>query len=163
MPDKDAGTPRVFLYRHGMYITPPQYSDKLHSNSTAPGQTIWSKSGQYTGKTELDLTEDGQKQVRASGKMIVGAGKLIDPAHLAHVYISPRKRAMQTFQIAFSEADQQALKETQKISETERLAEWDYGQYEGLLTKEIRALRKEHGLDTERPWDIWRDGCEGGE
>lgn len=70
---------------------------------------------------------------------------------------------MQTFQIAFSEADQQALKDAGKISETERLAEWDYGQYEGLLTKEIRALRKEHGLDTEQPWDIWRDGCEGGE
>jgi probable phosphoglycerate mutase len=32
-----------------------------------------------------------------------------------------------------------------------------------MVTSQIRALRKEHGLDTERPWDIWRDGCEGGE
>jgi broad specificity phosphatase PhoE len=43
------------------------------------------------------------------------------------------------------------------------LAEWGYGLYEGLLTKEIRKERKERGLDTESEWDIWRDGCEGGE
>lgn len=124
---------------------------------------MWSKSGQYTGVTELELTDDGVKQVLASGKMIVGSGKLIDPSNIAHVYISPRRRAMQTFEIAFSEADRQALKEASKVSETDRLAEWDYGLYEGMLTRDIRALRKEHGLDTERPWDIWRDGCEGGE
>lgn len=35
--------------------------------------------------------------------------------------------------------------------------------YEGKLTKEIRAMRKERGLDGEREWDIWRDGCEAGE
>lgn len=93
----------------------------------------------------------------------MGSGKLIDPATLAHVYTSPRRRAVQTFEIAFSEADRQALSDAKKVSQTERLAEWDYGQYEGLVTKEIRALRKEHGLDAEKPWDIWRDGCEGGE
>lgn len=124
---------------------------------------MWSQSGQYTGVTELDLTKDGQQQVQASGKMIVGSGKLIDPVNLAHVYISPRNRAKQTFHIAFSDADKTALKDAQKVSETDRLAEWTYGDYEGLLTREIRALRKERGLDAERPWDIWRDGCEGGE
>jgi probable phosphoglycerate mutase len=113
--------------------------------------------------TELDLTKDGQQQVQASGKMIVGSGKLIDPVNLAHVYISPRNRAKQTFDIAFSDADKKALNDAQKVSETDRLAEWTYGDYEGLLTREIRALRKERGLDSERPWDIWRDGCEGGE
>ncbi|CDM33689.1 hypothetical protein DTO013E5_1462 [Penicillium roqueforti] len=143
MPDKDSSTPRVFLYRHG--------------------QTEWSKNGRYTGITELELTQDGVNQVNASGKMIVGSGKLIDPAKLAHVYISPRRRAIQTFEIAFSDADKQALNDAHKVSETARLAEWDYGLYEGLLTKEIRALRKEHGLDTESEWDIWRDGCENGE
>ena len=95
--------------------------------------------------------------------MIVGAGKLIDPSNIAHVYISPRNRAKQTFEIAFSDADKQKLRDAQKVSETDRLSEWNYGLYEGLLTREIRALRKEHGLDTERPWDIWRDGCESGE
>lgn len=124
---------------------------------------MWSQSGQYTGVTELDLTKDGEKQVLASGKMIVGSGKLIDPVNLRHVYISPRNRAKQTFDLAFSGTDKQTLIEAGKVSETDRLAEWTYGQYEGLLTREIRALRKEHGLDTERPWDIWRDGCEGGE
>jgi sedoheptulose-bisphosphatase len=43
------------------------------------------------------------------------------------------------------------------------LAEWDYGLYDGKLTHEIRALRKGHGLDHERAWNIWRDGCEEGE
>jgi probable phosphoglycerate mutase len=35
--------------------------------------------------------------------------------------------------------------------------------YEGRVTKDIRALRKERGLDKDQEWDIWRDGCEGGE
>ena len=111
----------------------------------------------------MELTDDGVKQVLASGKIIVGSGKLIDPSKIAHIYVSPRRRAMQTFEIAFSEADRQALRDANKVSETDRLAEWNYGLYEGMLTRDIRALRKGHGLDTERPWDIWRDGCEGGE
>ncbi|PYH81042.1 phosphoglycerate mutase-like protein [Aspergillus uvarum CBS 121591] len=145
MPDKDAGTPRVFLYRHG--------------------ETEWSKSGRYTGTSEIELTADGIKQVTASGQILVGAGKLLDPARkLARVFVSPRRRAMHTFELAFPEADKQALRAAGKVQENdERLAEWGYGLYEGLLTKEIRALRKEHGLDGEQEWDIWRDGCEGGE
>ncbi|OJJ98453.1 hypothetical protein ASPACDRAFT_122252 [Aspergillus aculeatus ATCC 16872] len=145
MPDKDAGTPRVFLYRHG--------------------ETEWSKSGRYTGTSEIELTADGIKQVTASGKILVGAGKLLDPGRkLARVFVSPRRRAVHTFELAFPEADKQALRAAGKVQENdERLAEWGYGLYEGLLTKEIRALRKEHGLDGEREWDIWRDGCEGGE
>lgn len=164
MPDKDSSTPRVFLYRHGVYTRDSSLSSLrgLVSNYFA-GQTEWSKNGRYTGITELELTQDGVNQVNASGKMIVGSGRLIDPSKLVHVYISPRKRAVQTFDIAFSDADKQALKDAKKVSETERLAEWGYGEYEGLLTKQIRTLRKEHGLDTEREWDIWRDGCEGGE
>ena len=43
----------------------------------------------------------------------------------------------------------------------ERIVEWGYGDYEGLFTGEIRKLRKSRGLDTERDWDIWRDGTEG--
>ena len=50
-----------------------------------------------------------------------------------------------------------------KVEKTEEIAEWDYGDYEGKLIKEIRAMRKERGLDKEMEWDIWRDGCEGGE
>lgn len=43
------------------------------------------------------------------------------------------------------------------------MAEWDYGDYEGLKSVEIRELRQSKGLDKGRDWDIWRDGCEGGE
>ena len=46
---------------------------------------------------------------------------------------------------------------------TNDIAEWDYGDHEGLVVNEIRALRKERGLDREREWNIWKDGCEGGE
>ncbi len=43
---------------------------------------------------------------------------------------------------------------------TEDIVEWDYGEYEGLTSKTIRAQLKEQGVDS---WDIWRDGCPGGE
>jgi len=142
MPDKDAGTPRVFLYRHG--------------------ETEWTINGRYTGTTELELTPHGEAQVLASGAMIVGPGKLVDPKKLAHIFVSPRKRARKTFELAFGEKGKQ-LEQEGKVSETQRLAEWDYGLYEGLVTKEIKEGRKERGLDKERSWDIWRDGCEGGE
>lgn len=93
----------------------------------------------------------------------MGANKLIDPRRLAHVYISPRNRAQRTFELAFNEEDKNTLRQEGKVSLTEQLSEWGYGLYEGLLTKEIRKLRKEHGLDQEREWDMWRDGCEEGE
>lgn len=44
---------------------------------------------------------------------------------------------------------------------TDDIAEWGYGDYEGLYTQEIRELRKRRGLDQTQPWDIWRDGTEG--
>ena len=107
------------------------------------------------------MTENGRQQVLGSGKLVVGPGKLIDPAKLAQVYISPRRRAQTTFELLFDLPAREILQD--KTTTTNELAEWDYGQYEGLLTKEIRALRKDHGLDNDGPWDIWRDGCEGGE
>jgi len=50
-----------------------------------------------------------------------------------------------------------------KLEVTEDIREWEYGAYEGLLTAQIRAARKERGLDKDRPWNIWIDGCEDGE
>jgi len=50
-----------------------------------------------------------------------------------------------------------------KAEIAEDIREWEYGLYEGLLTSQIRAGRKERGLDIARPWNIWLDGCEGGE
>ena len=142
MSDKNAGTPRVYLARHG--------------------ETEWTINGRYTGITDLDLTHDGIQQVVASGRMLVGSGKLIDPSRLARVYISPRKRAQTTFGLLFEgEGPGRSVEEI--ADTTDELAELNYGEYEGLVTREIRQQRKERGLDKERPWDLWRDGCEGGE
>ncbi|EGP91021.1 unnamed protein product [Zymoseptoria tritici ST99CH_1A5] len=135
MPDKDASTPRVFILRHG--------------------ETEWSKSGQYTGKTDIPLTSHGEAQVTATGRMAYGPGKLIDPAKVAKVYLSPRTRAIKTYELLSGRTEGYEIEEG--------LAEWDYGEYEGIKTDQIRAKRTAKNLDTEKPWDIWRDGCEGGE
>lgn len=103
------------------------------------------------------------KQVVGTAKILIGLGKLIDPSKLAHIFISPRVRAQQTFDLLFEENGKDKLVGEGKVTTTDELAEWDYGKYEGLVTKEIRARRKEQGLDKEKPWDIWRDGCEDGE
>lgn len=99
MPDKDAATPRVFILRHG--------------------ETEWSKSGQYTGKTDIALTAHGEEQVRGTGQMVYGAGKLIDPSKVAKVFLSPRKRAIRTYELLSGKTDGYEI--------TESLAEWDYG------------------------------------
>lgn len=129
------------------------------------GETEWTKNGRYTGKTDLELTAHGIQQVAGTAALLVGPGKLIDPALVNHIWVSPRKRARQTFQCLF-DADASSLGisiDGDRVTVTEDIAEWDYGDYEGLLTDEIRLKRKERGLDKEKGWDIWRDGCEGGE
>lgn len=123
------------------------------------GETEWTKNGRYTGITDLELSHAGVNQVTATGTQLVGAGKLIDLANIARIWVSPRKRAHQTCQLIFSGDDDIS----NRLIVTEDIAEWDYGNYEGLVVGEIRARRKEEGLDGEREWNIWRDGCEGGE
>lgn len=120
------------------------------------------QNGRYTGTTDLELTPAGMNQVTASGSQLVGPHKLIEPSRLAHVWVSPRKRALQTYHLLFGNADR-GSDMPGNVTVTEDIAEWDYGDYEGLLVGEIRAGRKEKGLDREREWNIWRDGCEGGE
>ncbi|KAL8714061.1 MAG: hypothetical protein Q9225_006644, partial [Loekoesia sp. 1 TL-2023] len=105
------------------------------------------------------LARHGFSQVTATGTKLVGHGKLIDSARVARVWVSPRKRAQQTFRLLFSDRE---FAVADKVALTEDIAEWDYGDYEGLIESEIRARRKEKGLDQEREWNIWRDGCEGG-
>jgi len=107
------------------------------------------------------LTKNGEDQVTSSAKVIVGPGKIIDPSRIARLFVSPRTRARRTFEILF---DTKAREELEvKLEITEDIREWEYGAYEGLLTAQIRAARKERGLDKERPWNIWIDGCEDGE
>lgn len=129
MSDQEALTPRVFLARHG--------------------ETTWAKSGRYTGSTEIDLTPMGAAQVSSTAATLVGAGKLLDPSRLAHVFISPRKRATRTFELLLAGAVERL-----NITITDDITEWDYGDYEGLKAGEIRNLRKERGLDLVRKWDI---------
>jgi probable phosphoglycerate mutase len=103
------------------------------------GETAWSLTGQHTGRTDLPLTERGERNARALGKRLNGV-------IFAKVFTSPLLRARRTCELAgFGTA-----------AEVDRdLVEWDYGEYEGRRTSEIRA---------ERPgWQLFRDGCPGGE
>ena len=114
------------------------------------GETEWSKSGKHTGRTDLELTEEGREQARLAAEALADL-QLRDPL----VISSPRHRALVTAELAGLTVDEV----------TPLLAEWDYGDYEGLTTAQIHALRRQCGLDTARAWDIWRDGTlgEGGE
>jgi broad specificity phosphatase PhoE len=103
------------------------------------GQTAWSESGQHTSRTEIPLTPEGEW----------GAQRLQRPLRglkLAAVFSSPRQRARQTCELAGLGAG---------MAIEPDLAEWDYGEYEGLRSPEILARRP--------GWDIFRDGCPGGE
>jgi probable phosphoglycerate mutase len=124
------------------------------------GETEWTKSGQFTGTTEIELTQAGAEQVSSAATTLVGAGKLLDPYRLVHVFVSPRVRARNTFKLLL---DPSSGLVAEKVTYTEDIAEWDYGDYEGLTDEQTRILRKEKGLDLERRWNIWSDGCEGGE
>ncbi|CAL5869027.1 uncharacterized protein PFLUO_LOCUS3255 [Penicillium psychrofluorescens] len=145
--------PRCFIIRHG--------------------ETEWSLNGRHTGSTDLPLTANGEKRIKATGKALVGDDRLIVPKKLAHVYVSPRTRAQRTLELLEigckerlpwtderkSEQDEPIRTEAH-VEITEAIREWDYGEYEGLTSPQIREDRKQKGLG---PWDIWRDGCPGGE
>ncbi len=121
--------------------------------------------GRWTGTTDVELNEEGAAQISSTAEKLVGAGNLLDPSRLAHVFVSPRKRARATFDLLLQSGSSSpgAARWDEDITYTEDIAEWDYGDYEGLKDGEIRESRKKRGLDRERKWDIWRDECEGGE
>ena len=103
------------------------------------GETAWSLTGQHTGLTDLPLTERGERNARQLGERLRGLT-------FAKVYTSPLQRAARTCELAGFGA----------VAEVDRdLVEWDYGQYEGRRTAEIRAERPD--------WLLFRDGCPGGE
>ena len=107
------------------------------------GETAWSLSGQHTGRTDIPLTARGEAQARWVGERL--RGQLGDRA-LATVLVSPMQRAARTCELAG--LGTQARVET-------ALSEWDYGGYEGLTSAEIRQRHPD--------WDVFRDGCPGGE
>jgi broad specificity phosphatase PhoE len=104
------------------------------------GETAWSKSGQHTGSTDIELTENGRAQAKLAGQ-VLGDLNLDHPV----VYSSPRQRALDTAELAGLSVNE--------ISPL--LAEWDYGEYEGVTTEQIR--------ETNPDWLVWTHGCPGGE
>jgi probable phosphoglycerate mutase len=102
------------------------------------GETAWSLTGQHTGKTDLPLTAHGEAEAWSLEPLLHGVA-------FDHVFTSPRQRARRTAELAgYANA----------IVEPD-LAEWDYGDYDGIRIDEIRVTRPN--------WDIYVDGCPGGE
>ncbi len=104
------------------------------------GETAWSLSGQHTGRTDLPLTPHGEALARGLAQVLRGI-------NFSRVLTSPRLRARRTCELAGLGGPAVQLEPD--------LAEWDYGVYEGLRTGEIH---QQHPA-----WDVWNDGCPGGE
>ena len=103
------------------------------------GETAWSLTGQHTGQTDLPLTERGQRNAHRLSEKLSGV-------RFTKVFTSPLQRATQTCDLAgFGQA----------AEKDQDLFEWDYGQYEGRRSLEI--------LQDQPDWDLFRDGCPGGE
>jgi broad specificity phosphatase PhoE len=103
------------------------------------GETEWSLSGRHTSRTDLPLTARGEDAARELGR------RLRD-IPFARVLTSPRQRARRTCELA-------ALGPVAEIAPD--LAEWDYGDYEGQRSADIRQGRPD--------WNLFRDGCPRGE
>lgn len=103
------------------------------------GETAWSLSGQHTGITDLALTPNGEDQARALAPVLANTA-------FAHVLTSPLRRARETCALT-------GLAATAIIEPD--LIEWNYGDYEGKRSADIRAQRPD--------WSVFRDGCPGGE
>ncbi len=111
--------PRVYLVRHG--------------------ETAWTLTAQHTGRTDLALTAQGERQARAVGARLAGL-------RFDRILSSPLQRARRTAELAIPYA---------QIEADDDLMEWDYGAYEGRRTVDI---------EVERPgWRLLRDGSPGGE
>lgn len=103
------------------------------------GETAWSVTGQHTGVTDLPLTDRGERNAVRLGERLRG---LV----FTKVFTSPLQRAARTCELAGFGA----------VAEVDRdLMEWNYGDYEGIRTVEIRVKRPD--------WHLFRDGCPNGE
>lgn len=105
------------------------------------GETEWSRAGRHTSVTDLPLTPMGEKQARALAPLLAG----VCPAT---VFTSPRDRARRTAELA-------GLTGTCTVEVLDDLAEWAYGDYEGVTTPTIR--------ERDPGWTIWTGRTPGGE
>lgn len=103
------------------------------------GETAWSLTGRHTGRTEIPLTSHGEDQAG-------DVGARLRTRTFSHVLTSPRERTRRTCALV-------ALPNPVDVEPD--LAEWDYGEYEGRTTVDIRKRRP--------GWTVYRDGCPGGE
>ena len=103
------------------------------------GETAWTDSRQHTGLTDIPLTERGERQARRFGEHLRGRT-------FAHVFTSPLQRARRTCELAGFGAAAQTDPD---------LVEWNYGIYDGLTRADILRMRP--------GWQLFRDGCPGGE
>lgn len=103
------------------------------------GETEWSRNGQHTSRTDLPLTEAGRASAAALRSRWTGQ-------EFELVLCSPLRRARETCELAgFGDAAELCPD----------LVEWEYGEFEGLTTAQIR--------ERDPDWNLWRDGCPGGE
>jgi probable phosphoglycerate mutase len=103
------------------------------------GETEWSLSGRHTGRSDIPLTANGEEAARKLAPRLQGRS-------FSAVWSSPSQRASNTCRLAGFDAE--------AVIEPD-LAEWDYGAYEGITTKDILAGRP--------GWQLFRDGCANGE
>ena len=104
------------------------------------GETEWSRSGRHTSRTDLELTDEGREQAAAVGETLTGL-ELDNP----YVISSPMTRALVTAELAGLSVD--------KVDPL--ISEWNYGDYEGTTTADIRKAVPN--------WLVWTHGCPGGE
>jgi len=103
------------------------------------GETEWTVTRRHTGSTDVPLTDAGELQAVELGQLLTG----VEPDR---VLSSPMRRALDTARLAGFE---------DQVEQVDALREFDYGEYEGLTSDQIRAKRPD--------WDLFRDGCPGGE
>ncbi|MGT2427307.1 histidine phosphatase family protein [Amnibacterium kyonggiense] len=118
-PYPEAKPPQIVLLRHG--------------------ETEWSRTGKHTGRTDVPLTDEGERRAAALRPVLADR-------RFGVVLASPRQRAVRTAELAGFAG---------RIETTEDLAEFDYGAYEGLTSPQIAEQRP--------GWDLWRDGAPDGE
>lgn len=107
------------------------------------GQTEWSSNGRHTGRTDIPLTERGRELAAEAAPTLAALRPGAPPP--VRVLSSPRRRALDTAKLAGLQVD----------AVDERLHEWDYGDYEGLTTPQIR--------ETVPGWTVWTHPCPHGE